>query len=320
LAFVGDPQKPSEAAPFLLFGGQSTTFLGDTWKFSQGVWQILCGPSDAGSCACGPCPRSFQAMTYDVKHAEAVMFGGRDAKGSMQDTWVASGASLSWSPRCATQPGDAGLSQDSGACMLEPSARSEHAMTYDETHQVVLLFGGKASDGTVLSDTWQWNGAAWTLLHPVHFPAPRSGHMMASAPAGFGVILFGGVGADGPIADGTWRWDGTDWIALDLDGGGGPLARGYGAMAEDEQDGKEVLFGGGSTGDLGDTWTLSVSLTAPEGGCPPDGGISAEAGDAREDVRTDSREMGDAPQDIGSSESGDAHDATSGSKDSGAGQ
>jgi hypothetical protein len=104
--------------------------------------------------------------------------------------------------------------------------------------------------------------------------------MMTSGPTSFGTILFGGVDARGPIGDGPWEWDGTDWTPLEVSDGGAPSARGYGAMATDQADSRLVLFGGGSDGELNDTWFLSLSTETPEGGCP---GASKDASTSQKD-------------------------------------
>ncbi len=45
-------------------------------------------------------------------------------------------------------------------------------MTYDAATGTVLLFGGRVN-GTVLSDTWSWDGTTWTQLTPATSPAAR---------------------------------------------------------------------------------------------------------------------------------------------------
>ena len=87
-----------------------------------------------------------------------------------------------------------------------PPARSFHAMAYDEVRQVAVLFGGRMLDGTLLGDTWEWNGAHWAQRQ-VDGPPPCSGHAMTYDSRHGVVVLFG----SGPDFDETWEWDGTAW-------------------------------------------------------------------------------------------------------------
>ena len=43
-----------------------------------------------------------------------------------------------------------------------PPVRTNHAMVYDESKGVVVLFGGYVMDkNIVLNDTWEYDGATW---------------------------------------------------------------------------------------------------------------------------------------------------------------
>jgi len=85
-------------------------------------------------------------------------------------------------------------------------------MVYDAARGQVTLFGGY-NGTTYFSDTWVWNGSAWTALSPVHSPSPRSNFSMVFDSIHGRVLLFGGVGPSGQLSD-TWSWDGVDWTAL----------------------------------------------------------------------------------------------------------
>ena len=87
-----------------------------------------------------------------------------------------------------------------------PPARSFHAMAYDEARQVAVLFGGVMLDGTLLGDTWEWDGAHWTQRE-VAGPPPCRGHVMTYDRQRGVVVLFGA----GPSFNETWEWDGTAW-------------------------------------------------------------------------------------------------------------
>ena len=48
-----------------------------------------------------------------------------------------------------------------------PSARLVHALAYDSARGRVVLFGGSDSSFNLLSDTWVWDGTAWTDVTPI---------------------------------------------------------------------------------------------------------------------------------------------------------
>jgi hypothetical protein len=71
--------------------------------------------------------------------------------------------------------------------------RFQHAMAYDSTRGVTVLFGGFKD--IVNDETWEWDGTLWTQ-RLVSGPSARRDHAM-SFDAGRGVtVLFGGVTAN----------------------------------------------------------------------------------------------------------------------------
>ena len=55
-----------------------------------------------------------------------------------------------------------------------PSARWQHAMSYDPITGKTLLFGGRpTAANTYLADTWQYDGTNWTQLSPATSPPGR---------------------------------------------------------------------------------------------------------------------------------------------------
>ena len=65
-------------------------------------------------------------------------------------------------------------------------------MAYDAAIGQLVLFGGTSSNGTVLNDTWTYNGTTWTQLSPLTSPSARSDFSMAYDPAMGQLVLFGG--------------------------------------------------------------------------------------------------------------------------------
>ncbi len=116
----------------------------------------------------------------------------------------------------------------------------------------ILLFGGVTGDGTILGDTWTWDGAGWTQ-HNVPGPAVRSSGVAAAL--GGKAIIFGGLGqiddAGLNALGDTWSWDGQSWTVVATTG---PDPRGAGAAGA--LGGQMILFGGYGPdhGGEDDTW------------------------------------------------------------------
>lgn len=128
-----------------------------------------------------------------------------------------------------------------------PSARERHAMVFDSTRGVIVLFGGSDAAG-LDGETWEWNGTNWTL-RSTSGPSARRHHAMAFDSARGVTVLFGG--RDSAYRGDTWEWNGTSWT---LRSSGGPTARAGHAMAYDASRGVTVLFGGYTTTTVNDTW------------------------------------------------------------------
>lgn len=190
-------------------------------------------------------PRISGSMAYDALHGVIILFGGLAGSpgGILNDTW-------SWDGTTWTQLHPS----------LSPPPRAGVSMAYDAAHSSVVLFGGESTAGmaspTPSSDTWTWDGAAWTQERPSSSPSPRSYAAMAYDPAARAVVLFGGTG-DHQLGD-TWTWNGATWSEQHPPAS--PPARDHATMAYDLALGSVVLFGGEGTPSptigtrLADTW------------------------------------------------------------------
>ncbi len=121
--------------------------------------------------------------------------------------------------------------------------------------QSVLLFGGVSDTGTVLSDTWLWNGKNWQQVFPAHQPPARESASVAYDRARHEVVLFGGASGASLFSD-TWVWDGKDW--QEKHPRTVPSARSSAGMAYDAARELVILFGGFQGSFLntggGETW------------------------------------------------------------------
>ena len=130
-----------------------------------------------------------------------------------------------------------------------PSARFQHAFTFDAGANRSILFGGNAT-GTEVADTWSYGGDGWARCagNGCNGPGARSSAGFAYAP-GLGVaILFGGFSLTNVYCD-TWGYNaGTStWTSLSAPAtcaqGSGPTAGRFGHAMAGYGDGV-ALFGG----------------------------------------------------------------------------
>jgi hypothetical protein len=143
-----------------------------------------------------------------------------------------------------------------------PAARSEHAVAYDRTNGLVVLFGGWDKANVTFNDTWVFdaNLSTWTKATPAgKLPAARAQHQMVYDPISGKVIMFGGIlKANGTQLSDTWTYDQTTKTWADQKPKGTvPSARSSFSMVYDETNQRVILFGGWSKTagvDLNDTW------------------------------------------------------------------
>ena len=173
----------------ILFGG--TGLLGsadDTWVYDLDgdTWTEM-------SPAVRPPARAGHAMAYDGQSDRAVMFGGFDVTGTLDDTWTYDLEGNSWSE-----------TRSSGR---RPSPREGHAMAYDAKIDRVILFGGR--DSTTEGDTWWYDvdTDTWTIRAVSLAPPPRLRHGMAYDAQSARTVLFGGFTADGVRLADTWIYE-----------------------------------------------------------------------------------------------------------------
>jgi hypothetical protein len=209
----------------VMFGGlesiQATVPYQDTWEWDGISWtqaHPLTSPSGRG----------FHSMAYDSLRHRIVLFGGlASTMAAGAETWEYDG--VTW--QRATPP-------------VSPAPRISSAMVFDSVKDRILLFGGQRRDGygSVLADTWEWDGVTWTELSPAVSPPARVHHAMAFDTVRDRAVLFGGWVAPTGEANDTWEWDGAGWTrALPTES---PRPRRHHVMAFDSLRGTTVLHGG----------------------------------------------------------------------------
>ena len=177
----------------LIAGADDRQVLGSTWSWNGTRWREVA--TDA------PTPRTFAAITHDPARKTVFVFGGNRVlfgSGQASDTvlgdfWMWNGTT--WSTLDAVGPGP----------------RAEASMTFDQARSRLILFGGYRGRGAQrvrLGDTWEWNGATWSLVSTTG-PSPRNNAALVYDSDRHVSVLFGG--SDGSASGETWEWDGRTW-------------------------------------------------------------------------------------------------------------
>ncbi len=213
----------------VLFGGYSTAgLLADTWLWDGTEWTEL-------STDMAPNPRYMASLAIDPTSGKLLLFGGMGLAGCNNDTWLFTGSTWqeiipqnSPPPRAAASMSmhgssellilSCGLGQDfnyrkdtwiwNGSDWtqgedLPGSARGGACCTYDPIRDAVILFGG-TTRGSMLNDTYSFDGTSWTEIATTTTPSPRSFSSLSYDLSSQQLILFGGtLPTNAPINE-TW--------------------------------------------------------------------------------------------------------------------
>jgi hypothetical protein len=203
-----------------------------TWTWDGGSWTQR-HPTTS------PPARGDGAMAFDAALGRVVLFSGA---GAPNDTWMWDGTS--WAQLHPP---------------LSPPARTGAGIAYDELHRVLVLFGGTDPSNTyqALSDTWTFDGTAWTTRKVASPPAARYNLRLAYDGQTGSVVLWGGQNDQTQtVFTDTWTWDGSQWSEQNPPGS--PPWLFTPGFAYDAARGQVVLFGssgGDQAGPTSQTWT-----------------------------------------------------------------
>jgi hypothetical protein len=123
----------------VLYGGSTASGkVGDTWEWNGSDWsQIVSANSSA---------QSSMGLAYDAVRQVVVRYGGDTDTGRSRSTYEYDGSS--WTTISDNSP---------------PGYRSRQIMVFDPELSAVVVFGGQAPGGTLLADTWKYDGS-WMQL------------------------------------------------------------------------------------------------------------------------------------------------------------
>ncbi|MCI4329023.1 MAG: hypothetical protein L3J86_05510, partial [Thermoplasmata archaeon] len=182
----------------VLFGGHGASGpLADTWTFSNGNWTNIT-PTTAAS----PPKRYDASFAWDVADQMAVLFGGRNYLGVLNDTWAY--ANGTWVNRTASAAGANGT----------PSQRYSASFGFDYSDDAVVLFGGDgtiAATGGLLGDTWWFRSGHWVLPTTASAPAARTGSAIAFDASEASLVLFGGQPSGAAPLNDAWTYANGNW-------------------------------------------------------------------------------------------------------------
>ncbi len=163
----------------VLYGGTTNPNLPrtqlETWEWNGSAWTRV-------TTANAPAEAEYSSMCYDIGRAVCVLTGGTSFFGAPdQKTWEYNG--IDWSDRTA----GVGPGPTSTPGLGVMNAR----MVYDQGRGVCVLHGGRTPNGTFSTETWEYNGSAWTRVS-TGTPSSRSGAQLGFD-LGRGVcVLYGG--------------------------------------------------------------------------------------------------------------------------------
>ena len=238
----------------ILFGGRTDGLLGmkyfdDLWSFdSQSqIWTPL--QTDIQ-----PAGRLSPGMVYDPVAHQIILFGGHTEQDRVNDTWTYDLDTNHWKEVTPEH---------------SPPPRSDMGMVYDETNQVVILFGGYCKDNIreLCDDTWVFDPQRriWTEMNPPNHPPVMYGHSLVYDPINQQSLLWGGhISAinDGIFSsigygDTLWSYSYPEntWEEIALKSGNNPNPRYWHMSTFDISSESVFLFGGnGAKSFLAETW------------------------------------------------------------------
>jgi uncharacterized protein (TIGR03437 family) len=95
---------------------------------------------------------------------------------------------------------------------ISPPGRVDATMAFDAAHGQLIMFGGAVNQGfigTLLNDTWAWDGSSWTRLFPQNMPPARDANGFAYDASHGNIVMYGGCcDSNGNAFGDMWLWDG----------------------------------------------------------------------------------------------------------------
>ena len=129
-----------------------------------------------------PSARVEARMVWDPDIGRIVLFGGRDNRATLQDTWAFDPVAKTWTALVT-----------SCRRITCPPARWGQGMVWSSALHRVLMFGGVTTGETLLNDLWAFDGKAWARISTASQPSARYLMGIAEDQATGRVLLYGGA-------------------------------------------------------------------------------------------------------------------------------
>jgi cysteine-rich repeat protein len=192
-----------------------------------------------------PGSRSELAMTYDVRRARVVIFGGTEP--GPASTQVFPSTTLEWNGSFVVADPT-----------TTPEGRAGAGFAYDDRRGVSVLFGGVRASG-LSADAWEWTGTEWRSIDATG-PVGRASPALAYDAVGDRMVLFGGQDGSKDLLADTWELKNDAWTRLSADG---PVGSADPTMTFDPVAGVIVLVTNGVQWELAaSTWTQIGAVPA----------------------------------------------------------
>lgn len=184
-------------------------------------WTLSTPPATPGA-------RAGHGMAADAV-GNVLLFGGAATFQPLNQTWQ-------WDGSTWTQLAPAS----------SPGVRSMIEVVYDSARDRHVVFGGwttAISIGTASNETWEFDGATWTLMAPTANPGGLWKYGACFDAVRGRLVLYGGASNGFPIAlQNTWEYDGTTWTQVPGASAPGPIESP--AMCFHAGINRTVMFGG----------------------------------------------------------------------------
>lgn len=189
----------------VLFGGTTNPNapfeLTDTWEWDGTTWTSV-------ATASAPSESYRSSMCFDPIRNVCVLTGGTSLFGAPdQSTWEYDG--VDWTNVTATVGPAPSATPGLGVMGA--------AMAFDLATGASVLYGGRTPNGTFSTDTFAYDGSAWTIVQS-GTPSSRTGMMIAAnVPAGNLVVYGGATGNLQTWFRETWEFAGgvqADYLAF----------------------------------------------------------------------------------------------------------
>ncbi|MFO1055153.1 MAG: kelch repeat-containing protein [Planctomycetota bacterium] len=200
----------------IMFGGHdgnaSSTvgYNAETWAWNGTDWTLL-APATV------PPARGRYQFSTDFLNNETVMYGGR-AAAALNDTWIWNG--IDWHQVVTAH--------SPGSTSTANNGLFAYAATWDLLRRRHILFGGTQNSST-LANTWEFDGADWTMRTSASSPSGRTRPCMAFLLPSATTFLFGGFSTSA-FAD-TWSYQTASFPSVSYGGNACPNALGLPVIA-----------------------------------------------------------------------------------------